>query len=91
MIIRGLLTALKPGGVAYFQVPTYQRDYRFSCGEYLSDGAGRTDMEMHVLPQAEVFAIAARSNAQVLEVFEDRWTGIVDGGRSNTFIIRKSR
>ncbi len=91
MIVRGLLTALRPGGVAYFQVPTYQRGYYFSSANYLSDRCGQKGMEMHVLPQAEVFDIAARTGAQVLEVFEDSWTGIVNGGRSNTFIVRKNR
>lgn len=90
MIVRSLLAALNPGGVAFFQVPTYQRGYRFSCSEYLAKHAGSLGMEMHVLPQAEIFSIAAQSNAQVLEVFEDNWTGITDGGRSNTFVIRKA-
>lgn len=91
MIVRGLLTALRPGGVAYFQVPTYQRGYYFSSANYLSEHCGQQGMEMHVLPQAEVFDIAAKTDAQVLEVFEDSWTGIIDGGRSNTFILRKNR
>lgn len=89
MIVRGLLMSLNPGGIAYFQVPTYQRGYYFSCTGYLTDFSGKKDMEMHVLPQAEVFNIADQADAQVLEVFEDNWTGIVNGGRSNTFIIRK--
>jgi SAM-dependent methyltransferase len=90
MIVRSLLASLNPGGVAYFQVPTYQRGYRFSCSEYLAKHAGKLGMEMHVLPQAEIFSIAEQSNARVLEVFEDSWTGITDGGRSNTFVIRKT-
>lgn len=89
MIVRGLLMSLKPGGIAYFQVPTYQRGYNFSCAGYLGKVGGKKGMEMHALPQAEVFNIAAQAGAQVLEVFEDNWTGIVNGGRSNTFIIRK--
>jgi SAM-dependent methyltransferase len=91
MIVRGLLAALKPGGVAYFQVPTYQRGYYFSCSKYLSSFGGEKEMEMHVLPQSEIFAIVTQSLAQVLEVFEDSCTGIVDGGRSNTFVVRKNR
>lgn len=89
MIVRGLLMSLNPGGIAYFQVPTYQRGYYFSCAGYLGKVGGKKGMEMHVLPQAEVFNIAAQTGARVLEVFEDSWTGIVNGGRSNTFIIRK--
>lgn len=91
MIVRGLLMSLNPGGIAYFQVPTYQRGYYFSCTGYLTNFGEKKGMEMHVLPQAEVFNIADQADAQVLEIFEDSWTGIVNGGRSNTFIIRKRR
>ncbi len=91
LIVRGLLAALNPGGVAYFQVPTYQRDYAFSSTKYLSAAlSAEKEIEMHVLPQSEIFAIASQSGAQVLEVFEDACTGIIDGGRSNTFIIQKN-
>jgi SAM-dependent methyltransferase len=88
-IVQALLAALNPGGVAYFQVPTYQRGYRFVCREYLASRGGERHMEMHVLPQARVFELAAAAKARVLEVLEDKWTGIVDGGRSNTFVIHK--
>lgn len=90
MIVEALLAALNPGGVAYFQVPTYQRGYRFVCSEYLAASPARRGMEMHVLPQHVVFDLANRADAQVLEVFEDTWTGIADGGRSNTFVIQKN-
>lgn len=90
LILRSLLATLRPGGIAFFQVPTYQRGYYFSSGSYLSRQAGKRGMEMHVLPQAAVFALAEDSGSRVLEVFEDRWTGIVDGGRSNTFVLRKN-
>ncbi len=82
--------SLNPGGIAYFQVPTYQRGYKFSCANYLAHVGGGKEMEMHVLPQAEVFDIASQTEAQVLEIFEDSFTGIFNGGRSNTFVIRKN-
>ncbi|MDT8387306.1 MAG: class I SAM-dependent methyltransferase [Thiogranum sp.] len=92
LIVHGLLAALNPGGVAYFQVPTYQRGYSFSSARYLSAAqSAEKEIEMHVLPQSEIFAIARQNGAQVLEVFEDACTGIIDGGRSNTFIIQKNR
>jgi 2-polyprenyl-3-methyl-5-hydroxy-6-metoxy-1,4-benzoquinol methylase len=89
-IVQALLAALNPGGVACFQVPTYQRGYRFVCREYLASRGAERHMEMHVLPQARVFALAAAAGARVLEVLEDKWTGIVDGGLSNTFVIHKA-
>lgn len=89
MIIAALLDSLNPGGAAFFQVPTYQRGYRFVCAEYLAQREGQREMEMHVLPQARIFALAAAAGVSVLEVLEDKWTNIVDGGRSNTFVLRR--
>ena len=51
MLVRAFLKALNPGGVAYFQVPTYRVGYRFSPGEYLeNEGKTHAMMEMHVIP-----------------------------------------
>lgn len=81
---------LAPGGVAVFQVPTHAEGYRFSLGEYLAR-APRAEMEMHVLPQAHVFRLAAAARLQVLEVRED--THLVASARSdwlsNLFVLRR--
>ncbi len=50
LIIKEIVKALNPGGVAYFQVPTYRIGYSFCLEEYLNDEAIRRDMEMHILP-----------------------------------------
>jgi len=56
------------------QVPTYlPAGYRFDASEYEAQTPG--GMEMHPLPQREVFAIARAAGVDVLEVLEDGWTG----------------
>jgi SAM-dependent methyltransferase len=81
-----LLRSLNPGGVAYLQLPTYRPGYRFRLDAYLA-GPASHEMEMHVLPQPEVFAAIHRAGCIPLEVLEDTWTG--PPFRSNTFVVRK--
>jgi 2-polyprenyl-3-methyl-5-hydroxy-6-metoxy-1,4-benzoquinol methylase len=90
-IIEALIRSLNPGGVAFFQVPTYRRGYTFSLTEYLSADAAKGGMEMHVLPQSKVFEIAERAGGRVLEVIDDTWTGLRVKEVSNTFVIQKER
>jgi SAM-dependent methyltransferase len=87
-ILRKLLDALRPGGVAFFQVPTYSRGYRFEAAKYLRSKASADCVEMHVLPQAEIFSIAAARSCDVLEVLPDDCVGDPDW-ISNTFLVRK--
>lgn len=90
VIIQELLRALNPGGIAFFQVPTYRLGYRFSLQEYLSGQVNRKEMEMHVFPQSEIFKIVSHEGCQMVEVLEDGRTGFNYGERSNTFVIRKT-
>jgi hypothetical protein len=84
-----LLGRLNEGGVAVIQVPTYLAGYRFDVNDYLATSGEQ--MEMHALPQREVFALARRAATDVLEVFEDQWTGWGAGSQSNTFVLRRAR
>lgn len=87
-LFEGLLARVAPGGAAVIQVPTYLPvGYRFDLAEY-EKGDGR-EMEMHPLPQREVFALARAAGMEVLEVLEDAWTGFGSGSRSNTFVMRR--
>ena len=90
-IIEALIRSLNPGGIAFFQVPTYRQGYTFSLPEYLAPDAARGGMEMHVLPQSKVFEIAQRAGARVLEVIDDTWTGLRVKEVSNTFVIQKEK
>lgn len=89
VIIQELIRALNSGGIAYFQVPTYRVGYRFSLPEYLATEVPRGEMEMHVLPQREIFEIVDQERGKLVEVLEDGWTGLRYGERSNTFVVRK--
>ena len=76
LIIREFLRAANPGGIVLFQVPTYRAGYQFTSASYLEhDATVHAQMEMHVLPQREVFAIVREEGGEMLEVIEDGWTG----------------
>ncbi len=89
LIIKEIVKALNPGGVAYFQVPTYRIGYSFCLEEYLNDEAIRRDMEMHILPQSTIFDIVNKEGGRLVEILEDSWTGLRFKERSNTFLIQK--
>jgi 2-polyprenyl-3-methyl-5-hydroxy-6-metoxy-1,4-benzoquinol methylase len=89
-IIEALIRSLNPGGVAFFQVPTYRRGYAFALKDYLAEDSARGGMEMHVLPQSRIFDIAHRAGSRVLEVIDDTWTGLREKEVSNTFVIQKN-
>jgi 2-polyprenyl-3-methyl-5-hydroxy-6-metoxy-1,4-benzoquinol methylase len=89
VIIQELMRALNSGGIAFFQVPTYRLGYRFSLQEYLANEATQSEMEMHVLPQKEIFDIVRKEQGKLVEVLEDGWTGLRYGERSNTFVVQK--
>lgn len=89
LVIEQMIRALNSGGIAFFQLPTYRLDYRFSLRDYLAAEATRGEMEMHVLPQSKIFDIVRKENGKLTEVLEDRWTGLRSGERSNTFVIQK--
>lgn len=84
-----LFHIIRPKGIAFIQIPTYREGYSFSLREYQSAQGRSLEMEMHVLPQQEVFVAVEAANMRVLEVIEDTWTGggLID--RSNTFILQK--
>ncbi|MBW4596051.1 MAG: class I SAM-dependent methyltransferase [Brasilonema angustatum HA4187-MV1] len=88
-IIRQLIKALNPNGVALFQVPTYKLGYEFSLQEYLSGKAKRGEVEMHVLPQNQVFKAIRQEGGKLLEVIEDGCTGLRYKEMSNTFLVQK--
>ncbi|OYT72284.1 MAG: methyltransferase type 12 [Chloracidobacterium sp. CP2_5A] len=90
-ILKALLDALAPSGVACFQLLTYQQGYAFSAEAYLraSPEQGRRVVEMHVLPQRRVFEIIAQSGCRVLETLDDALADYRGGDLSNTFLVQK--
>jgi SAM-dependent methyltransferase len=89
ILIKLSLKALRPGGIAIFQVPTYAPNYQFQIREYLTSSAS-ADMEMHCLPQGAIFELIGDASCQVLEVREDGSIGHVGEWISNTFIVRQA-
>jgi SAM-dependent methyltransferase len=87
-LIRSALRALKPFGIALFQVPTYEREYRFRTSDWLAANHA-PDMQMHCLPQPIVFKIIAEEHCAVLEVREDDWAGPPFQRLSNSFVVMK--
>jgi len=87
-ILRQLLSHLRTGGVAYFQLPTYRNGYMFEAERYLQSKAINT-LEMHFLPQLVVFEVVADAGCKVLEVREDGMVGDENLMLSNTFLVQK--
>ncbi len=88
-ILQRALAGLKPGGGAFFQVPTYALDYSFSAQSYRAAMDGVGDMEMHVLPQHVVLDIAQCAGLRVVEVQPDWCAGQPDRWISSTFLLSK--
>ena len=88
-MISTLLSHLRSGGVAYLQIPTYKNGYFFESERYLASNP--PDMlEMHYLPQPELFRLFAEVNCQCLEVREDGALPDEDQTLSCTLLIQKS-
>ena len=83
-LISMALNALKPNGIAIFQVPIYASGYSFRIDEYLN-GPKCPDMEMHLIPQAEVFTLIAEAACELREVRERT---VTLGALVNGFQIR---
>ena len=83
-----MMEKLNPGGVAFFQVPTYWRGYTFDASDYARNINHSAHMEMHVLPQDALFALIEEKGCRVLEIAEDGATGIPDMV-SNSLLVQK--
>jgi len=89
-IFRSLLDTLAPGGIAFIQIPTYRHNYSFEVESYIeSPPFAEDELEMHFLPQSEVFKIIDQSNCLTVEVIEDEYIGRNPNMLSNTFLVRK--
>jgi SAM-dependent methyltransferase len=87
-LLNKILSKLKVGGIAYFQVPTYRLGYRFRVDEYLRHASPSGGMEMHLIPQQVLFRILRQNGCRVLEFREDNFT-FEPGCISNSIFVRK--
>jgi SAM-dependent methyltransferase len=85
-LVRLALASLRPSGIAIFELPVYLSGYRFSIGTYLST-SGKDLMEMHCLPQREVFSLVEAAGCSLTEVREDRTVEIRQECLGNYFVI----
>ena len=74
-LLKAALEKLNPGGVAYFQVPTYRLGYNFNAAEYLAASLKVGVPEMHVLPQPALFDLLEETRCRVREIREDGAAG----------------
>ncbi len=88
-LLRDLLNLLRPGGIAFFQIPTYKAGYSFSIDDYLAH-PNVTDMEMHYLPQWHLLRLIKECDCEVLEIREDDSTGLSVTAVSNTLLVQKA-
>jgi SAM-dependent methyltransferase len=86
-ILRTVLRKLSPGGIAYFQVPTYHPAYRFKAEEYLACEIRLGMPEMHAIPQPQLFGILSELRCRVIETREDTAAGA--GWLSNRVLAQK--
>jgi 2-polyprenyl-3-methyl-5-hydroxy-6-metoxy-1,4-benzoquinol methylase len=88
-ILKTVLSYLKQGGVAFFQIPTYKTGYMFEVERYIHSSQTNT-MEMHFLPQHEVFKVISEANCRMIEMREDAMVGSEHTMLSNTFLVQKN-
>jgi SAM-dependent methyltransferase len=87
-LLETMLDKLRPGGIGYFQIPTYIVNYAFSAADYLAAAVTPDEMEVHCLPQTGLFGILARTGCRILEIREDGALGPF--AISNRLLVRKS-
>jgi SAM-dependent methyltransferase len=92
-IIRTVLghafAGLNPGGIAFFQIPTYIARYAFNSSAYLASDSDGPAIEIHCLPQRDVFELLRVNGCDLLEVQPDGWIGSPDRLLSHTFLAQR--
>jgi SAM-dependent methyltransferase len=86
-ILQTILTRLAPGGIAYFQIPTYIVNYTFTALPYLDSEHPPGEVEVHCLPQAALFDIIDATGCRISEIREDGAVGAL--AISNRLLIQK--
>jgi len=87
-LLRVLIARLRPGGVGYLQIPHVLHGYAYSAEAHLANPLPVGEMEMHALPQAEVFRLLAEGGARPLEALADGRPG--PAGLSTTYLFVKT-
>jgi SAM-dependent methyltransferase len=86
-MLRTILAKLNPGGIGYFQVPTYIYGYKFDAENYLAIEQTPSVPEMHALPQPILLDIIREAGCRLLEIREDGAAGRM--AISNRIFVQK--
>jgi hypothetical protein len=86
-LLRIAFNKLQPGGLAYFQVPTYAVGYNFVLPAYLVTRQPPGHPEMHVLPQPVLFKLISECDCRLVELREDGAAG--PRAVSNRVLVQK--
>ncbi|WP_295400183.1 class I SAM-dependent methyltransferase [uncultured Thiocystis sp.] len=71
ILLEKLLSHLRPGGVAVFQLVTAIDGYRFSTERYLANMDQLQGQELHAFPQSEVFRVCSSRGLLPVDVSRD--------------------
>lgn len=85
-LVRLALASLRPGGIAVFEIPVYLSGYCFRIDAYL-ENPSKERMEMHCLPQREIFDLVDAAGCRLIEVREDRTVELFKECLGNYFVI----
>jgi SAM-dependent methyltransferase len=88
-ILKAAFAGLRPGGLAFFQVPTYASGYTFELERFMENEGRAKSMEMHFVPQINILRLAKAHGMQPMEIREDHLVGNYERWLSSTFLMRK--
>lgn len=83
-LLNTILGRIRPGGAAFFQIPTTMQGYRFNIDEYLA--TTHPVMEMHNLPTPVVLKLISDNGLVLRDISPDPMTGVFG---SNTFFATR--
>lgn len=87
-LVAKALERLSRGGVAYFQIPRGLFGYSYSAADHIANFRETGFMEMHAVPQREVFRLIRAAGCDLVECLPDGKTGAC--GLSTTYLVTRS-
>jgi hypothetical protein len=88
-VLESAIAGLNPGGIAFFQILTYIARYEFNSSAYLESDSDGPAIEIHCLPQRDVFELLRVNGYDLLEVQRDGWMGPPERLLSHTFLAQR--
>ncbi len=97
-VLEHAFSALRPGGYAFFQLPTFSARYAYSTPAHIErlargtnfQGSDPDEMEVHFVPQHMVLQLAQRAGLRTVEIQPDTSVGNLDRWISNTFLLARA-